>query len=128
MPKSNKASSHKMENNPSQDEASIYDESSSDQENDQEVIVNHSSYVQQAVPNMFMPYLEGLKMDWTVNDGLCHRFLKWRLNCENILECELAMLVERRKCKKVIAWSRHFAFNQYVSLNLTNEELTLDVT
>ena len=46
-------------------------------------------------------------MDWTVNDGLFHRFSKWRLKCENILECELAMLAERRKCKKVIAWSRH---------------------
>ena len=34
--------------------------------------------------------LKGLKMDWTVNDGLYHCFLKWRLKCENILECELA--------------------------------------
>ena len=26
-------------------------------------------------PNMFMPYMEGPKMDWTMNDGLYYRFL-----------------------------------------------------
>ena len=26
----------------------------------------------------FVPYIEGPKMDWTVNDGLYHRFLKWK--------------------------------------------------
>ena len=66
-------------------------------------------------------------MDWTVNYGLYHRVLKWRLKCENILECELAMIAERRNCKKVIAWSEDFGIDQYVSWNLANEELTLDV-
>ena len=66
-------------------------------------------------------------MDWTVNNGLYSRFLKWKLKCENTLECELAMLVEERKCKKIIAWSEYFGIDQYVSWNLTNEELTLDV-
>ena len=78
-------------------------------------------------PSMFMPYIEGLKMDWTVNDGLYDRFLKWHLKCKNIFECELAMLVQRRKCKMVIAWSGDFGIDQYVSWNLTNEELILDV-
>ena len=126
MPKSSKTSSHKVENNPSQDEASTHDESSSNQENGQEVVLNRSQ-VQQAVPIMFMPYIEGPKMEWTVNCGLCHRFLKWRLKCENIFEYELAMLVERRKCKKVITCSGDLRIDQYVSWNLTNEELTLDV-
>ena len=36
------------------------------------------------------------------------------------------MLAERRKYKKVIAWSGNFGIDQYVSCNLTNEELTLD--
>ena len=53
---------------------------------------------------MFMPYIESPKMDWTVNDGLYHRFLKWHLKCENILECKLVALPECQKCKKVIAW------------------------
>ena len=50
----------------------------------------------QVVPNMFISYIEGSKMDWTVNDGLYHGFLKWHLKCENILECGLAMLPEKR--------------------------------
>ena len=74
-----------------------------------------------------MPYKEGLKIDWTMNDGLCSRFLKWKLKCEDILGCELAVLAEKRKCKKVIAWSGDFGIDQYVSWYLTNEELTLDV-
>ena len=80
----------------------------------------------QVVPNMFMPYIEGPKMDWTVNDGLYHRFLKWHLKFESILECKLAMLPEKRQCKKVIAWSGDFGIDQYVSQSLSNEELMLD--
>ena len=75
---------------------------------------------------MFMPYTEGPKMDWTVNDGLYHRFLKWHLKCENILECELAMLCERRKWKKVVDWSGDFGMGQYVSWSMSTEELMLD--
>ena len=37
--------------------------------------------------NMYMSYIEGLQMDWIVNDHLYHRFLKWKIKCENILEC-----------------------------------------
>ena len=47
--------------------------------------------------NMYMPYIEGPVMDWTVNDGLYNRFLKWKLKCKKILECELAILPEARK-------------------------------
>ena len=47
--------------------------------------------------NMYMPCIEGPAMDWTVNDGLYSRFLKWKLKCENILECELAMLARGKK-------------------------------
>ena len=60
------------------------------------------------VPPMFMTYVEGSKMDWTVNGGLYHRFLKWKLKCENILDCEIVMLTDSKKCKKVIAWSGDF--------------------
>ena len=82
MPKSNKQ--NRMKNNPSQDKSSTHEESSSEQENDQEITFNQA-YVQQAIPSMFMPYIEGPKINWTVNDGLYHRFLKWRMKCENIL-------------------------------------------
>ena len=65
-------------------------------------------------------------MDWTVNDGLYHRFLKWHLKCENILECKLVALPECQQCKKVIAWSGDFGMDQYVSWGLPSAELTLD--
>ena len=74
-----------------------------------------------------MPYIVGPDMDWTVNDGLYNRFLKWKLKCENILECELAILPEARKCKKVLAWSGDFSLDQYTSWNLPNEELSLEI-
>ena len=77
-------------------------------------------------PTCSCPTLKVLKMDWTVNDGLYHRFLKWCLKCENILECELAMLPEKRQCKKVIAWSGDFGMDQYVSWNLSTDELMID--
>ena len=48
------------------------------------------------------------------------------LECDNILECELAMLPEKRQHKKVIAWSGDFGMDQYVSWNFSTEELTLD--
>ena len=35
-----------------------------------------TSQAQLFVQPMFMPYIEGPKMDWTVNDSLYHRFLK----------------------------------------------------
>ena len=66
-------------------------------------------------------------MDWTVNDSLDHRFLKWKLNCENILDCELAMLPESKKCKKVITWSGNFGMDQFVSWCLAPDDLSLDI-
>ena len=65
-------------------------------------------------------------MDWAVNDVLYHRFLKWKLKCENILECELAALHECQKCKKVIMWSGNFGMDQYVFWGLSKEDMNLD--
>ena len=78
------------------------------------------------VTGMYMPYIEGPHMDWTVNDNLYHRFLKWHLKCKNILECEFVALPECQQCKKVIAWSGNCGMDQYVSWNLPSCELTLD--
>ena len=75
---------------------------------------------------MFMPHIEGPKMDWTVNDALYRKCLKWHLKCENILECELVALPEHQQRKKVIAWSGDFGMDQYVSWGLSNEDLNLD--
>ena len=58
--------------------------SSSDQETDPEISFHPTSPTHPAfhhnVPTMFMPYIEGPKMTWTMDDGLYHRFLKWHLN------------------------------------------------
>ena len=86
-----------------------------------------TSQPQSFVQPMFMSYIEGPEMDWTVNDTLYHRFLKWKLKCENILDCELAMLPEAKKCKKVIAWNGDFGMDQYVSWYLPDEDLSLEV-
>ena len=100
--------------------------SSSEQEQDPQVSLNPCR-LPQILPGTFMPYTEGPKMDWTVNDGLYNRFLKWCLKCENILECELAALPERQQCKKVIAWSGDFGMDQYVSWGLPMDQLTLEI-
>ena len=101
---------------------------SSDHESDSEISF-HSSRKQAtnpAIQQMFMPYIERPKMDWTVNDSFYHHFLEWKLKCENILECELAALPEHQQCKKLIAWSGDFGMDLYVSWDLTKDELELE--
>ena len=108
----------------SQDESSTHEVS----ELQQEVYINHA-HPHAPTPvytNMYMPYIEGLKMDCMVNDTLYHRFPKWKLKCENILECELAGLPKCQKCKKVIAWSSDFGMDQYVSWGLSKKDMNLD--
>ena len=106
-----------------------YEESaSSDHESENEISFHpsRSQATNPVVQSMFMPYIEGPKMDWTVNDSLYHRFLKWQLKCKKILECKLAALPEPQQCKKIIAWSGDFEMDQCVSWGLTKEELQLD--
>ena len=100
--------------------------SSSDQEHDPEVTLN-SHRQPQLTLGKFMPYIQGPKMNWTVNDGLYYWFLKWHLKCKNILECELAALPERQQCKKVLAWSGDFGMDQYVSWGLPMDQLTPEI-
>ena len=57
-----------------------------DQKPDQEVSF-HPAVHPLTTPTMFMPYIEGPRMNWTVDNGLYHRFRKWRLKCETILDC-----------------------------------------
>ena len=93
MPKATKSSAQGTNQVPLSEELTPSHQeelSSSDQEPDPENSFQPHRWPQ-PVPSIFMPYIEGPKMDWTVNDGLCHRFLKWCLKCENILECELAV-------------------------------------
>ena len=106
------------------DETSTHEES----EPEQEVSINHPhpNELQPVYINMYMLYIKGPKMDWTINNALYHRFLKWKLKCENILECKLTAVPECQKSKKVIAWSGNFGMDQYVSWGLSKEEMNLD--
>ena len=146
MPKATKKSNHVHDTyaNESQEELNNMQESISENDihedynrsqdsgsDDSEIFFNpqpSTSHKVRDIPsmNMYMPYIEGPAMDWTVNDGLYNRFLKWKLKCENILECDLAILPEARKCKKVLAWSGDFGLDQYTSWNLSNTELSLE--
>ena len=74
---------------------------------------------------MMVPYVEGLKMDWTVDDAHHSRFIRWKMKCENILDCKLAILQESTKCKKVIQWLGVAGLDMYISWTLLTEEVTL---
>ena len=105
--------------NPSQDSSS---------EDDDVVIQSQPSSSQtQVMHSMYIPYVEGTTMDWTMNESLYHRFPKWKIKCENILDCELVLLSEVRKCNKIVAWSGDFGIDQYVSWYLSPEDLCLEV-
>ena len=101
------------------------EQSSSDQEADPEITVHPLDSHNQSQA-CFCHTLRVPRWEWTVNDWLYHRFLKWHLKCENILECKLAALPECQQCKKVIAWSGDFGMDQYVTWGLPTDQLTLD--
>ena len=108
MPKAAKKSN--CVENTSENEYHAYSSLSHESSSDDEVVLQSpqfkpSTSQMQAMQQIYMSYIEGPKMDWTMNDSLYHRFLKWKIKCENILECELAMLSGVRKCKNIVAWS-----------------------
>ena len=74
---------------------------------------------------MMVPYVEGLKMDWTIGDTLHSRFIRWKIKSKNILDCKLAILQESAKCKKVIQWSGDAGLDMYNSWALPTTEVTL---
>ena len=128
MPKATKKSSWEQSPPPSEEQESVdtqAETSGSDQDQDPEVSF-HPVVPSPNVPTMFMPYIEGSKMNWTVDDGPYHRFLKWHLTCKTILDCKLANLPAKQKCQKVIVWSGDFGMDLYVSWSIPKEELTLD--
>ena len=85
----------------------------------------HSASLQTQLQQSVL-YIESPKIDWTLNDGLYHRFLKWKLKCENIWDCELIILLETRQCKKLISWSGDDGLDLVVSWDLTDKNITLE--
>ena len=79
------------EDNTSENELQADSNPSYESSSDDEVVLQSphfkpSTSQMQAMQQMYMPYMEGPKMDWTVNGSLYHIFLKWKIKCENILE------------------------------------------
>ena len=71
MPKAMKKSPREQSPPPSEDPDSTdaAEASTSDQERDPDVSFR-PGVASNAIPTMFMPYIERPKMNWTVNDGL----------------------------------------------------------
>ena len=74
---------------------------------------------------MMVPYVDGSKMDWAIDDALHSRFIRRKIKCENIHDCKLAILQENTKCKKVIQWSGDAGLDTCISWALPTEEVTL---
>ena len=125
MPKATRKSVRVTSENELQEDSNIAHKSSS--EDEIELHAQPSTSQIQVAQQAYMPYIEGPKMNWNVDDGLYKRFIKWKIKCENILNCELAMLSESSKCKKLIAWSGDFGNDQYVSRELLPEDLSLEI-
>ena len=74
-----------------------------------------------------MPYIEGPKRNWSVDDGPIQiDSSNGKSDVKTSWSENWQCYSEARKCKKVIAWSGDFGLDQYISWNLTNEELCLD--
>ena len=75
MPKAMKKSLREQSPPPSEDHESIDTAEASGLDQDQDPDISfHPIVPPNSVPTMFMPYIEGPKMNWTVDDGLYHRF------------------------------------------------------
>ena len=114
--------------NESQENLDVTHESSSDQE----VAINpkpstsrkvhHSRSRSVQMPSQqqtYMPYIEGPKMNWSVDDGLYNRFIKWKIRCENILDCELAKSAKKLlHGQEILAWTNisHTIWQKYEEL------------
>ena len=68
-----------------------------DSDSDQEVIIKTPV---QVPTSMCVPYIEGTKMNWTVDDGLYNRFAKWKLKCENIFRLQVGHVVRAKKVQE----------------------------
>ena len=114
-----------MDNPASTDEETTIEEGATAIPQGKETPPNQVPYSPYPYSGMMVPYVEGPKMDWTVDDALYSRFIRWRIKYENILDCQLAILQENAKSKQVIQWSGDAGLDMYISWNLHQEEITL---
>ena len=113
-----------MDNPASTDEEINTEEGAAATPQGKETPPNQVTYSPYPYSGTMVPYVEGPKMDWTLDDALHSRFIRWRIKCENILDCQLAILQENAKCRQVIQWSGDAGLDMYMSWNLHPEEIT----
>ena len=89
--------------------------------------INHNKvfHLQFQYLGMMVSYVKGPKMDWHIDDTLHSRFITWKIKCENILHCKLAILQESAKFKKVIQWSGDAGLDMYISWAIPTADITL---
>ena len=54
-------------------------------------------------------YIDGPKMDWSMDDGLYSHFQDLKLECELILDGELTEIAEPQKVNTLIRWAGLFS-------------------
>ena len=114
-----------MKNSASTEEETYTEEGATPTTLGNEIPHNQAPHSPFPYSGMMVPYAEGLKMNWTIDDALHSRFIRWKIKCENILDCELDILQRSNKCKKVIQWSGDAGLDMHISWNLLTEEVTL---
>ncbi len=72
-----------------------------------------------------IPFIEGLRMDWMMNDGLFARFCQWRLGCNLILESEYADVTETQKVNTLLRWTGKSGLKKLESWQKDTKDLTL---
>ena len=70
-------------------------------------------------------YIEGPKMDWAMDDGLYTCFQDWKLECELILDGELAEIAEPCKVNTLIQWAGSFGLKNLKVWQKDKTKLTL---
>ena len=70
-------------------------------------------------------YIDGPKMDWSMDDGLYSRFQDWQLECELILDGELTEIVEPQKVNTLIRWAGSFGLKTLKVWQKDKTNLTL---
>ena len=70
-------------------------------------------------------YIDGPKMDWSMDDGLYSCFQDWKLECELILDGELAEIAETQKVNTLIQWAGSFSLKNLKVLQNDKTNLTL---
>ena len=125
MTRTTNTSKRAMENQASTEEETNTEEGATVTPTGKEIYHTQAPHPHFQYSGMMVPYVEDLQIDWTIDDALHSRFIRWKLKCENILDCQLAILQESAKCKKVIQWSGEAGLDMYISWAFPTEEVTL---